>query len=100
MNSCPVLEPGYFFGLPLCSRHQPSAIGRFYQIFSLIAVPRHDHTPILEIRKLTLPPQAFENDGFVGWAVSKSHYSQEFRERFARTIEQKKQVVAQAKASR
>lgn len=54
----------------------------------------------MKIPKLTLPPQAFENDGFVGWAVSKSHYSPAFRERFERTIEQKKQVVAQAKASR
>jgi hypothetical protein len=56
--------------------------------------------PRMKIPKPMLPPEAFEAAFFPGWAISKEHYSKEFLERFARTIEQKKQVVAQAKASR
>ena len=50
----------------------------------------------MKIPKLTLPYQAYENDFLPGWEVSKWHHSPEARERFERTIEEKRKIVAAA----
>ena len=49
--------------------------------------------------KLRLPPEAFENDFFPGWEVTKAAYPKAFHEWFARFLARRKKIVAKAKGS-